>query len=89
MAPDLMVELATAVLPEAQAVTPVESGALVDSEHVEPTPTGAALVADTDYAVLVHEDLQADHATGGPRFLTEPTEQRGPDLATAVLRGRL
>lgn len=84
-----MEETANAVLPLAQAVTPSESGALRDAERVDPTPTGAQLVADTDYAVIVHEDLQADHAVGQDHFLTDPTQTHGPRLFREIARGRL
>lgn len=89
LAPQLMQEVAHDVLPSAQAQTPVDSGELVNSEHVEITPTGATLVADAPHALWVHEDLQADHAQGNARFLTNAAEVDGPLAVTRTMTNRL
>jgi HK97 gp10 family phage protein len=41
------------ILPEMQRLTPVDTGNLRDSEHVEVTENSVLLVAGTDYAVHV------------------------------------
>jgi HK97 gp10 family phage protein len=41
------------ILPEMRALTPVDTGNLRDSEHVEVTENSVTLVAGTDYALFV------------------------------------
>jgi hypothetical protein len=61
------------LLAEAQARVPVKTGALRDSGHVEMRDDGAGHLTATiafgneqvDYAVEVHENLEARHTDGG------------------------
>lgn len=52
-------------------LTPIEYGDLRDSEQVVPAAPGqleAALVSNLEYSIYVHEDLDAQHTEGGPKF---------------------
>lgn len=64
-------------LREVQRRTPVDTGALIASERLEgPFIQGKTIVVlmlagggNVDYAVRVHEDLEAFHATGQAKFM--------------------
>jgi hypothetical protein len=77
-----------AVKTKAQAYTPVQSGVLRASAEVGPvevardTVTGSVAFT-APYALAVHEDLAASHATGGAKFL-ERALQETPVLALAA-----
>jgi hypothetical protein len=68
---------------------PDPSVSLRDEIKVERTAHGYRVIADTDYAAYVHENLHARHPRGGgPKFLEHALTTLGPQLdrfvATAV-----
>lgn len=71
---------------EAKRITPVEDGDLRDSGTVEePLWRGETLSielyfggAAADYALTVHEDLEAYHEQGQAKFLETPLNQSEP-----------
>jgi len=79
---------AAAILAASQAVVPVGSGRLKASGRVEVERRPAGVVAmvgygghEAPYAMAVHEDLTATHATGGPKYLEAPARVRFAGLA--------
>jgi hypothetical protein len=41
---------------------------------------------DMDYAVYVHEDLEAHHLVGQAKFLEEPARQKADEIAAVVVK---
>jgi len=74
---------ANVILKKSQIYVPVESGDLKKSGHVEVEGKGmgakATVVYDADYAVFVHEDLEAKH--------TPPTCAKYVERAVRETRG--
>jgi hypothetical protein len=75
------------------ARTPLEYGDLRSSQTVVPATEAeleSAVVSDLDYAVPVHEDLNAYHDDGEAKFLeravTESRDDIGDIIATSVRR---
>jgi len=68
--------LAEDILDASQLLVPVETGALRASGRVEETEDGAEVIYGNDmvnYALYVHEDLQARHPRGGQaKYLEQP-----------------
>ncbi len=79
---------------EAKRLTPVDTGNLRGSIHVEgPHRRGrrivTAIVAGgpaAPYAVAVHEDLEAQHPTGQAKFIEAVIFESAPHLATRIVR---
>jgi Bacteriophage HK97-gp10, putative tail-component len=78
---------------EAKQRTPVRTGALRASGHVEgPFATGDVEVllifgnAAVDYAAYVHENLEAHHAVGQAKFLESVLTESAPYFAARVAR---
>lgn len=77
---------------ECKKVTPVDTGALRASIHVEnPVRNGrmvsVAIVAggpSAPYAYTVHEDLEAFHKHGQARYIAQPLEEAAPSLGARV-----
>lgn len=68
---------------------PVDTGALRASGHVQPPVVQEARVTvllgyGKEYAIFVHEDLDAHHATGNAKYLEKPALE-----AAKGLEGRL
>jgi len=59
------------ILRESNRTVPVDTGALQESGHVNVEGDRAIVEYNTPYAVIVHEDMEAEHTTGGPRFLAK------------------
>jgi hypothetical protein len=79
---------------EIQRRTPVDTGALRASEHVE-TPKIAqntiscSVVAggpSAPYAVIVHEDLEAFHRVGQAKFIESVLTESGPYMMDRIGR---
>lgn len=70
----------TAIMTEAKEQTPVDTGVLKASGHVEePIISGSQVSVQLgfggvagEYAVIVHENLNAAHPTGKAKFLEDP-----------------
>jgi len=88
----LFYEMKYSELPEVQARTPVDTGALVASEHAEgPFEVGskvsATIVAGgptAPYAVYVHEDLDAIHPVGEAKFVESVLKESKSFMAARV-----
>lgn len=69
--------------------TPVLTGRLRDSVRIEgPTSTGKQVIAailaggpSIDYAVIVHEDLDAYHRVGEAKFIERTLNESAPYMA--------
>jgi len=91
---DALVEEGLIEVAECQAVTPVDTGNLRDGIHLEgPMQEGNRIYvlvatdpAQDDYALIVHEDLDAFHAVGGPKYIENPLRESAPYLADRVAR---
>ena len=77
---------------EAKRQTPVDTGVLRASGHVQdPIHAGKHIsvtlafggAAET-YALIVHEDLEAFHRIGNAKFLEGPLKQSAPYMAARV-----
>lgn len=84
---------AEGILTEAKRLTPVDTGTLRASGHVQLPVIGPLFVsvalgfggAAKDYAVYVHENLLVHHEVGQAKFLEQPVLewQRGAEQALA------
>lgn len=71
---------------ECKRLCPVDTGALRASIHVEgPFRDGRAISAkivagdaSIDYALVVHEDLEAIHKNGEAKFIERPLDESAP-----------
>lgn len=76
------------VLTQSQALCPVDTGALRDSAYVTVQASGSTVTAQIGYsaphALAVHERTWVRHKTGQAKFLTDPLDQAGPELKTAL-----
>lgn len=88
------------LMTQAKGLTPVDTGALRASGHVQPpeeTATGVAVTLGfggpvVEYAVYVHEDLAASHPVGQAKFLEQPVltwAGQAESVIADALRGRL
>lgn len=92
-------EEAQGLITEAKEETPVDTGALRSSGHVElPQIEGTKVTVEAgfggaaiDYAIFVHENLESFHATGNAKFLENPLNRRsrGMDARIAEKMRRL
>lgn len=79
-------------LTECQKITPVDTGFLKDSEHLDgPIIRGnvvdVKIVADADYAAAVHENLEAFHKEPtSAKFIERPFMAARPYLAARIAR---
>ena len=79
---------------EAKARTPVDTGALKGSGHVRQPEIGLNGVSvkmgfggpAVDYAVQVHEDLEAFHPTGQAKFLESVLQESAPHMAERIAK---
>jgi hypothetical protein len=79
---------------EAKKRTPVDTGTLRNSGYVEkPVEKGNHVVVEmgfggpaADYAIYVHEDLEAFHPVGQAKFLESVVIESRPHLAARVAR---
>lgn len=74
---------------ESKRRVPVDTGALHDSGRVEVVDDGVRLAygdAAVDYAIYVHENLEALHPVGEAKFLERPILEALPYLAERVAR---
>ncbi len=79
---------------EAKARTPVDTGTLRDSGHVNlPQLVGGEVSvtmgfggAASAYAVIVHEDLEAIHTSGQAKFLESVLQESAPYLAERIAK---
>lgn len=77
------------ILETAKARTPVATGQLRDSGRVVPADTDdtairVGITFDAPHAVYVHEDLDAEHATGQAKFLESALNEAAPTLARRI-----
>lgn len=62
---------------------PKDTGALVNSRKIE----NNAIIYDTPYASIVHEDLQTRHPNGEAKFLEKATNEKKDELLRKIVRG--
>lgn len=80
------------ILAEAVQDCPVKEGTLrrsgkVDEIEISLTEVSARLIFDVDYAVFVHENLQARHPVGHAKFLENAVNAGAKDLVVSVAVG--
>lgn len=81
-------------LAEMKRRTPVEFGTLRDSGHAEkPMWKGNTLTQEVgfggaaeDYAIPVHEDMEAQHSVGGPKYVESVLNESERYFAERVLK---
>jgi len=85
---------ATRLLDEAKSRTPVDTGALRDSGRVTLVESGTTVKATisfgdeaVDYAVEVHENLEAHHETGEAKFLEKTMNEESVNVAANLAKG--
>jgi hypothetical protein len=74
--------------------TPVDTGDLRDGIHMEgPFFEGKKIFtliatdpAQDDYALIVHEDLEAFHAVGGPKYIERPLAESAPYMPQRIAK---
>ena len=65
-------KIALAILDRAQTKVPVDTGFLKSTGRVKQIKDGFEVVYDADYAIYVHEDIDAKHPNGGQaKYLEE------------------
>ncbi len=82
------------VMGKSKEMCPVDTGTLRDSGYVKPPETTADKVsvemgyggAAQEYAIYVHENLNANHPVGEAKFLEKPVNEVKPQLANNLAR---
>ncbi len=80
-------EEAEVIMTTSKQTVPVDTGALRESGHVDMTDDGARLAygdSAVDYAIVVHEDLDAHHTSGTAKYLERPVLEALPHLPENV-----
>lgn len=75
------------VLRESNRLVPVDTGNLRQSGFFEPVQAGppAVIVAyQAEYAIHVHEDLEARHPTGEAKFLEKAVTRKQSEIVEAI-----
>lgn len=77
------------ILAEAVQDCPVKEGTLrrsgkVDEIEISLTEVSARLIFDVDYAIYVHENLQAHHPVGHAKFLENAVNRELPVLVQNI-----
>lgn len=89
-AAEALVEIAKELLEAARERTPVETGWLKRSGHVKLTiyagNVSARVIFDAPHARIVHEDMEAAHDNGEPKFLERALNELRPRLAAEMAR---
>lgn len=79
---------------ESKQRVPVDTGALRASGHVQPVRDEGGTLSVTlayggpsvDYAVTVHEDLEAFHRVGEAKYLENVLKESAPHMAERIAR---
>lgn len=66
-------------------LVPVDEGDLIGSAYIEKTDDGVAFGYSEDYALEVHEDLDAYHDDGQAKFLEQPYNEMKPSIASTLI----
>jgi hypothetical protein len=85
-------EFASVEMAESKKLVPVDTGTLRDSGMVDQpvrTATGVTVTlgyggAAEEYALIVHEDLEAFHKTGQAKYLEQPLKESAPHFLSRV-----
>jgi len=86
-----MLDGANDIISKSVKECPVDTGTLRRSHTVEETKDDAdeyrvALGYNTDYAVKVHENLQATHAKGKAKYLEDPVNENMNNLERRIAK---
>jgi len=65
------------ILKESKAITPRQSGHLINETEVLKNNNGYEVNYTADYSVVIHEDLERRHTTGQAKFLETATNKNG------------
>lgn len=83
-------KMAAFFLRESNKIVPVDTGELQESGHLENSGTGSRtevdIVYDADHAVIVHEDLEAQHAAGTSAKYLEIAIRENKEQGQEILR---
>lgn len=72
--PTAMQEAGEVILSKSNTLAPKDTGRMVEQSDVRQTsPKEVNVRYNTDYAIYVHEDLEANHANGEAKFLEKAT----------------
>lgn len=81
------------IFADSQQEVPVLSGRLRDSavivEDLGGTSQNVRVGYGAEYAVIVHEDLDAAHSTGKAKFLQDPFNKRRSSMARRIAKSTL
>ena len=82
-------EEAETIMTDSKQRVPVDTGVLRASGFVSPVEDGVRLAyggAASDYAIYVHENLDANHPVGEAKYLERPVLEALPGLAERVAK---
>ena len=82
-------EEAETIMTDSKQRVPVDTGVLRASGFVQPVEDGVRLAyggAASDYAIYVHENLDANHPVGEAKYLERPVLEALPGLAARVAK---
>jgi len=82
-------EEAETIMTDSKQRVPVDTGVLRASGFVQPVEDGVRLAyggAASDYAIYVHENLDANHPVGEAKYLERPVLEALPGLAERVAK---
>lgn len=75
------------ILETSKRLAPRVTGRMINEADVVKTKANQVEVRyNTDYALYVHEDLEAIHPNGQAKFLETATNQEGPKVAPMVAK---
>lgn len=77
-------EIGADLLERAKELAPRATGELIASGFVEAGPDGLAVGFAAAHALVVHEDMDARHASGGAKFLERPLFDAESDLQRKI-----
>lgn len=85
-----ILEAAHEIVNRSKELTPVDTGTLQAAQFAEPVEGGARIDVRTEYALYVHEDMEAYHETGKAKFLeTAIMEKRDRVLELAQEKAKV
>lgn len=83
-------DAAETILNESNQLIPIDTGKLKSSGKVEKSKDRAMVIYDEDYAIYVHEDMEARHKRGQAKFLALAVVKKKNEIAKDIaneLRG--
>lgn len=79
-----LIQEAGEVIEASKPLVPVDTGALKASDYITETEKGVNFGYSEEYALVVHEDLSANHPVGQAKYLEIPYLQRKRKIREGV-----